>query len=68
MVASILTDYEGKELVKFARLTVESYVSKKEFDYDVNWTQIKSGAFVSLFRCNDLGHLEPTRMYWVSLC
>lgn len=58
MVASILTDYEGKELVKFARLTVESYVSKKEFDYDVNWTQIKAGAFVSLFRCNDLGHLE----------
>ena len=58
MVASILTDYEGKELVKFARLTVENYVSKKEFDYDVNWTQIKAGAFVSLFRCNDLGHLE----------
>ena len=53
MVASILTDYEGKELVKFARLTVECYVSKKEFDYDVNWTQIKAGAFVSLFRCND---------------
>ena len=58
MVASILTDNEGKEIVKFARLTVESYVSNKEYDHDVNWIRIKAGAFVSLFRFNDLGHLE----------
>ena len=58
MVAAILTDYEGRELVKFARQTVESYVSNKELGHGGNRIQIKAGAFVSLFRYNDLGHLE----------
>ena len=58
MVMSIITDNEGKGLVKFARQTVDKYFSKKEFTDYVNLTNIKAGAFVSLFRYNDLGHLE----------
>jgi uncharacterized protein len=55
---SILTDYEGEELVKLARSTVESYISKNEFDCSLIDLSIKAGAFVSLFSCSIRGQLE----------
>jgi uncharacterized protein len=58
MVISIISYNEGKELVKFARQIVDNYISKKELRNYPNVTKIKAGAFVSLFRYNDLGHLE----------
>jgi uncharacterized protein (TIGR00296 family) len=58
MIESIITDYEGRKLVKFARQTVDSYLSKRDFKNCANLTDIKAGAFVSLFRYNNLGPLE----------
>src|SRR5215831_4491678 len=58
MSVSIVTDNEGRQLVKIARHMVESYISRKEYRIDANLTQIKAGAFVSLFRFDNLGHLE----------
>lgn len=54
----MLTEYEGKELVKLARQTVESYISKKELNYEINPIGVKTGAFVSLFRYSDVGRPE----------
>jgi hypothetical protein len=58
MIDSVITDYEGKALVKFARQIVDSHLTKTDFKNDVNLTNIKAGAFVSLFRYDNLGHLE----------
>lgn len=58
MIESIITDYEGRKLVKFARQTVDSYLSKRDFKNYANLTDIKAGAFVSLFRYNNFGPLE----------
>jgi uncharacterized protein (TIGR00296 family) len=58
MVISMLTEHEGKELVKLARLTVESYISQTDFEHEVNPIGIRAGAFVSLFTYRDVGRQE----------
>lgn len=58
MVISMLTEHEGKKLVKLARLTVESYISQTEFEYEINPIGIRAGAFVSLFTYRDVGRQE----------